>query len=525
MEFLKQIRAWLQGMTPKQQMMLAGGTAVTLLILWAFVALLGQPDYKTLYSGSNAADTQALTTRLDAKKIPYRLTPDGAGIQVPADQLDKARLELASGGGLPTSGRLGFEIFDKPDWMGSDFAEKVNYQRAMEGELERTIQTLAEVQAARVHIVMPKDSLFTDKEQEAKASIVLTLKRMPSQESELAIRQLVAGAVENLRPENVTLVDSTGRMLSAGNHHGGSATDGELERTLTEKLLATVEPIVGHDRVRASVNVEYDLATTEDNKETLDPNSVVALTVQKSEEIVGAGQAQSGGVPGTTSNVPSKGQPPAKPNSIPGPAQSNRTESSTYAVNRTQHHVLQPAGAIKRISAAILLDAGANLSGDQLKQVAQLSRAALDIDSSRGDTVEVQSIPFAQVPGEPVEAPSIPTQVGNVLQRWVSLLRYAGIALLFMVVYSLILRPLRKQMSLTLRQVSANLAASAPRLAVAAAGKSSLSSTVQAELDAQAQALGDPELRRAVIEKIKRDAPTAGRLIQSWVRQSSDKGR
>jgi flagellar M-ring protein FliF len=523
MEFLTQLRAWLRGMTPKQQMLLGGGTAVTLLILWAFVALLGQPDYKTLYAGSNAADTQALATRLDAKKIPYRLTPDGAGIQVPAEELDKARMEIASGGGLPASGRLGFEIFDKPDWMGSDFAEKVNYQRAMEGELERTIQSLDEVQAARVHIVMPKDSLFTDKEQEAKASIVLTLKRMPSRESELAIRQLVAGAIENLRPENVTLVDSAGRMLSAGNHHGGSATDGELERTLTEKLLATVEPVVGHDHVRASVNVEYDLATTEDNKEAFDPNSVVALTTQKTEEVVGEGQAQPGGVPGTTSNVPSKGQPPARPNSVPGPSQSNRTESNTYAVNRTQHHVMQPAGAIKRISAAILLDAGANLSGDQLKQVALLSRAALDIDTNRGDTVEVQSIPFAQSLAEPVEPPSLPTVVGNVLQRWISLLRYLGIGLMFMVVYYLVLRPLRKQMSSAMRQVSASLAAQAPHLAVAAAGKSSLSSTVQAELDAQAQALGDPELRRQVIDKIKRDPPTAGRLIQSWVRQSAER--
>jgi flagellar M-ring protein FliF len=525
MDFLKQLRAWLAGMTPKQQMLLGGGTVVTLLVLWAFVALMGQPDYKTLYTGSNAADVQALTAKLDAKKILYRLTPDGAGIQVPAEDLDKARMEIASGGGLPTSGRLGFEIFDKPDWMGSDFAEKVNYQRAMEGELERTIQTLSEVQAARVHIVMPKDSLFTDKEQEAKASIVLTLKRLPSRESELAIRQLVAGAIENLRPENVTLVDSSGHMLSAGNHQGGAATDGELERTLTDKLLATVEPIVGHERVRASVNVEYQLATSEINDETVDPKSAVALSTQKTEELVGEGQPQSGGIPGTASNVPSKGQPPAKPNSVPGPSQSNRSESSTYAVNRSQHHVLQPAGSIKRISAAILLDAGANLSADQLRQIGQLARAALDIDSNRGDTVEVQSIAFAQVPAEPIAAPSLPTQVGNVLNRWISVLRYLGIGLMFMVVYYMVLRPLRKQMSSAMRQVSASLAAAQPHLAVAAAGKSSLSSTVQAELDAQAQALGDPELRRAVIEKIKRDAPTAGRLIQSWVRQSSDKSR
>jgi flagellar M-ring protein FliF len=523
MDFLNQIRAWVKGMTPKQQMLLVGGAAATLAILWAFTALLSTPDYKTLYTGSNAADLQSLAARLDAKRIPNRLTPDGTGIQVPADELDKARLEIASGGGLPASGRLGFEIFDKPDWMGSDFAEKVNYQRAMEGELERTIETLGEVQAARVHIVMPRESLFTDREQQAKASIVLTLKRMPSGETELAIRQLVAGAVENLQPENVTLIDSTGRMLSAGNHQGNSATAGELERTLTEKLLATLEPVAGHDHVRASVNVEYDLATTEDNRETYDPNSVVAVSTQKTEEVTS--ELQSGGVPGTTSNVPSKGQAPAKPNSILGPSQSNRTESSTYAVNRTQHHILQPAGAIKRISAAILLDASAgSLSADQLRQVTQLARAALDIDASRGDTIEVQSIPFAQTPVETPEAPSLPTQVVNVVQRWISLVRYAGIGLLFLVVYMLVLRPLRRQMATTLRQVSANLAAQAQqRAAPALAGKSALSQSVQAELDAQAQALGDPELRRQVIDKIKKDTPTAGRLIQSWVRQSAEK--
>jgi flagellar M-ring protein FliF len=265
--------------------------------------------------------------------------------------------------------------------MGSDFAEKVNYQRALEGELERSIQTLSEVEGARVHIVLARESLFTDREREAKASVVLRLRRLPSHESEQAIIRLVSGAVDNLNPENVTLVDTSGRVLSSPQRRGGNAVNGDLEQGLTAKLLATLEPVVGHDHVRASVNVEYDLANTEDNQETYDPNSVVALSVQKSEET--SGDQRPAGIPGTTSNLPSaKTQAPAGVAAVVGASQSHRTESSTYAVNRNVRHVVQPAGGIRRISAAVLLDANsAQHSPEQLQQIASLARAALDFDA------------------------------------------------------------------------------------------------------------------------------------------------
>ena len=390
--------------------MLAGGAAAVLAVLGAFAFLIGAPSYKNLYTGTSPADTQAVTARLQEKKISFRLSPEGA-IQVPAEQLDKARMEIASSG-LPRSGRLGFEIFDKPDWMGSDFAEKVNYQRALEGELERTIQTLSEVETARVHIVLPRESLFTDRERAAKASIVLKLRRLPSHESELAIVQLVSGAVDNLRPENVTLVDSTGRVLSSGRRLG-NAVDSELERALTAKLLATVEPIVGHDHVRASVNVEYDLSTTEDNNETYDPASVVPISVQKSEQF--SGDQPQGGVPGTTANVPNgKAQVPATLTAALGTSQSSKNESRTFAVNRNVRHVMQSPGGIRRISAAVLLDANSGQrSPEQVQQIAALARAALDIDSKRGDAIEVQSIPFAPANVEIPAKPTLPMRVGN----------------------------------------------------------------------------------------------------------------
>jgi flagellar M-ring protein FliF len=184
-----------------------------------------RPDWRVLFSGLDAKDTQQIAQELAAAGIPYQMTEDGSGIQVGADQVDKARMEVASKG-MPQSGRMGFELFDKPNWVGSEFDEKVNYQRALEGELEHTIGTLAVVRSARVHIVMPKDSLFGDGEKAAKASVVLQLRRpvMPPEQAE-SIRSLVAGAVENLSPGDVTLVDADGRLnLNAPNQGAAQAT-------------------------------------------------------------------------------------------------------------------------------------------------------------------------------------------------------------------------------------------------------------------------------------------------------------
>jgi len=170
-----QIAVFARGLTLRQKITMAVGAAAVAGTIWVFVTLLDKADYKALYSRLSAGDAQSLSQRLSEKNIPYELASDGTSIRVPADQLDKARLDLAAEG-MPQTGRLGFELFDKPNWAGSDFAEKVNYQRALEGELERTIQTLGEIAAARVHLVLPQESLFTEQEREAKASVVIKLR-------------------------------------------------------------------------------------------------------------------------------------------------------------------------------------------------------------------------------------------------------------------------------------------------------------------------------------------------------------
>jgi flagellar M-ring protein FliF len=173
---MERAKAYWAGLRPQQRIYLGAGLGVTLAVAAFFVNMILTPDYKSLMTGLEQADAQSISAQLAAKKIPYKISPDGGSISVPADQLDAARLEVASHDS-PHSGRIGFEIFDKVSWGQTEFDEKVNYQRALEGELERTIQTISNVKSARVHLVMASDSVFLDKERGAKASVTLRLKR------------------------------------------------------------------------------------------------------------------------------------------------------------------------------------------------------------------------------------------------------------------------------------------------------------------------------------------------------------
>ena len=256
---LQRLVQFFQGLTVNQRLLLAMGAALVGGTLWIFVTLLGQPKYVVLYSGLRSEEAQNLASRLAAKNIPHQVSSDGGSLLVPEDKLDASRLETAAAG-LPRSARLGFELFDTPNWAGSDFTEKVNYQRALEGELERTLATLSEVEAVRVHLVMPQESLFTEQQHDAKAAVILkTRSGHLSEQAQQAIPQLVASAVDRLRPENVTVVDADSNTPLLRNRDGASGMAYGLDEELAKTLVHTLEPVVGADHVRASVHVEYDL--------------------------------------------------------------------------------------------------------------------------------------------------------------------------------------------------------------------------------------------------------------------------
>ena len=285
----------------QQRIYLGVGLALTIAVAAFLGKMVATPEYKLLMSGLEPADAQAITAELAAKKIPYLVSPDGTSVTVPADQVDAARLEVASQP-TPHSGRIGFEIFDKVSWGQTEFDEKVNYQRALEGELERTIQTMSNVRSARVHLVMATDSVFMDRERGAKASVTLRLKGGSLSRAEITqISRLVAGAVDELKPADVVIIDADSNQTLGQGSGAPDATDG-IDQEMTRRLIATLAPVVGADRMRASVNVEFETGSSEESQDKYDPAVSVTLNMQRSEETTGPG-AGVGGVPGTSSNV------------------------------------------------------------------------------------------------------------------------------------------------------------------------------------------------------------------------------
>jgi flagellar M-ring protein FliF len=361
---------------------------------------------------------------------------------------------------MPQSGRLGFELFDKPNWAGSDFAEKVNYQRALEGELERTIQTLGEVEAVRVHLVLSQESLFTEQERGAKASVVIKLRAgRLGDDAQEAITHLVASAVDNLKPQDVTLINADGGMPILARGGGADSRPrswGEFETALAQKIVATLEPVVGPGKARANVTVEYDLAASDSTQETYDPNGSVVLTSQISEERVGETGAQ--GALGTTSNVPGK-QPPAAakpPAGSDSESQGLHTESKTFAVSKTVRHSVQPSGTLKRVAAAVLVDDASDISyqngkrmesrrkrtPEEMKQIEDLVSAAIGIDVTRGDKVAVENLSFQTLPIE-TPTPTLTERIVPMVDKWINVIRYGALLMLFLLIYLLVLRPIR----------------------------------------------------------------------------------
>jgi len=526
-DVLERLSQFFKGLSLKQRLLLAGGAALVAAVLWVFVALLGQPKYVTLYSGLRPEEAQNLASRLAAKNIPHQISSDGGSLLVPEDKLDASRLETAAAG-LPRSARLGFELFDTPNWTGSDFTEKVNYQRALEGELERTLATMSEVEAVRVHLVMPQESLFTEQQHEAKAAVILkTRNGQLSEQAQQAIPQLVASAVDRLKPENVTVVDADSNTPLLRNAAPGTRAYG-LDEELSKTLVRTLEPVVGPDHVRASVHVEYDLGTSEDTQEMYDPKATAPLTQEHSEEnSTGAAPA---GVPGTASNVPSS-TPPAP--ALPGAEQSSsRSEATTYAVSKSLHHSVQPPGRIRRIAAAVLVDdavevteqAGKRVTTrrkrtpEEMKQIEQLANAAIGADSQRGDVLAVENLSFQQAPAENLAPPGKTERVRRVIEPWTWALRYVGVAALFLVVYWLVLRPVKKQALAAFRELPGKVAARLAPPKVAGAGGLELSEESGTEGGKRAS-----HLKRLLSEKVNAEPEAASRLVQSWVQQGGER--
>ena len=431
MAFLNQIRALFERLTWAQRIsllvaVLAVGGGLAAVTSWS-----KERDFKPLYKGLAAEDAGQVTARLREKNVEFRLEDGGATVLVPSSSVDVMRLDLASAG-LPKSGRIGYELFDKMNFGATDFAEQVNYHRAIEGELERSTLSIAEVEQARVHVTFAKHSVFEELREAAKASVMVKLKpgRKLSPANVMAIQHLAASAVEGLEPPKVAVLDMSGKLLSKVAMVAG-AEDAEqaemllayrrrVENELLQKVNATLEPLLGVDKFRASVSVDVDLTSGEQSEETFDPNKSVMVAQQRGEDT--SAPSQQAGVPGTASNLP---RPTGRASSASN-AVSRRTENITFQSSRVVRKTKTPQGVTKRLSLAVLVDQSMRWEGTgpqakrileavpaaQLKSIRDIVMGAVGASTERGDQIIVETLAFDATlhsPPPAVAAPVKPT--------------------------------------------------------------------------------------------------------------------
>jgi flagellar M-ring protein FliF len=381
--------------------------------IYALIHYQKEADFKPLFTGVAPEDAAPIVQKLRESGIEYRLPEGGGSVLVPSAHLAELRLTMAAAG-LPKTGRIGFELFDKTNLGATEFTEHINYRRALEGELERSVMSLAEVEQARVHLTFPKDSVFLDSQQPAKASVLVKVRphAQLAAGNVVAISNLVASAVEGLAPGAVSVLDMNGNLLSRPKEpsaDGGAASDGSLdyrrqiETDLLAKINSTLEPLLGANKFRAGVSVDCDFAGGELSEEVFDPSRSVMASSQRTEDT--AGSAGASGVPGTASTLPH----PAGKN---GAGSSNRvtrmTENITYQTTRTVKKTRVPSGTVKKISLAVLVDNEltwqqektgfkrvlAPPTPEKLKVIHDLVAGITGFNAERGDQLVVESLPF-----------------------------------------------------------------------------------------------------------------------------------
>jgi flagellar M-ring protein FliF len=411
---LAQLKKLLTSLTLRQRILVAAAALATVGGLWWLNHWNHERVFQPLFTGLSSEDAGAVVSKLKEGGVEYRLSANGNSVLVSSDRIPELRIQLASAG-IPKSGRIGFELFDKNNFGITDFAEQVNYRRALEGELERSILALSGVESARVHITPAKESVFTESKEPAKASILLTLKKgakfVPSNVD--AISHLVSSAVQGLDPEHVSIVDGGGKLLVGAAkqpppQEEADAADKALvhrqkvEKDLLEKVNATLEPLLGSKRFRASVSVDCDFSSGEQSEETFDPTKAVVATSQKSDE--SGVPPSTGGQPGTGTNLP---RPAPRLTSQMVPV-ARKTENVTYQNSRLVRKVKLPQGGIRRISVGVLLDNYLRWevengkakrvmnppTPEQMKSIRDIVSGAVGVDAKRGDNVVVESIAF-----------------------------------------------------------------------------------------------------------------------------------
>lgn len=502
------IQQWFNSMPLKKKVALLLVLLMATGSLFLFLSWSQRIDYQVLYSNLSDEDSGMIIQKLKEMRIPYRVTP--GGIMVPSDKVYSLRLELAAQG-LPQGGGVGFEIFDKRDFTMTDFVQKLNYQRALQGELSRTIKSLPEVELCRVHLAIPEKGLFTKEEDRPKASVFLKLRsgRRLSQSQIQGIVHLVSSSVDGLSPEDVTVVDSRGELLTAPKKDSLLAlTQSQvefqkaIERELEDRVVTILEPVVGRGKVKAKVSAQIDFTKIEKTEERYDPDSQVVRSEQKL--IEKSSKTSPGGTPGVSSNIPGK----TGVEFTTGSYSEKKTETVNYEISKVMSHTVLPPGEIKRLSVVALVDGTyAQEEGskdkryiprteEELKKFESMVKNAVGFVANRGDDVRVINMPFQEDSSQKEEVREKEKEIIPIIMTGV---RYAVpfVALVFLFLF--IIRPIIKALLTPQKPAVREL----PR------------TVAELERQIEAQGISRPD----IIEWARNNPQKAAQLIKGWIEE------
>ena len=447
---------------------LVGGTiaAFAFLITWS-----ENGDLHPLYSNLAPEDAAEIVAKLKENQIPYQLTMDGTGVRIPYEKIYETRLELASQG-LPRGNGIGFEVFDDTKLGMTEFVQNVNYQRALQGELSRTINTLMEVESSRVHIVMPARSLFIEEEEPATASVILKLRRGKylSKDQTQGIVHLISSSVSRLDPEDVTIIDNRGKMLAGFKEKStvNQVTSNQLafqekkERLMENRIRTMLESVLGQDKAIVRVSCLLNFTQQEKTEELFLPDNSVIRSEQSSSSVSTDPDATAAGVPGLQANV----VPGNAGSAAAGGGRNSQKQQFTknYEVGKLINRQVMPVGSIQRLSVAVVVDGtyqqpeeGAEgeqaqyvpRTAEEMAKLESIVKSAVDYDAARGDKIEVANIPFEVDMTDEVVMESEPAEWMEMLKSNQTLIKYAAAALFFLMSFVMIIKPLARWLTST----------------------------------------------------------------------------
>jgi len=536
-----------------QKLSIAVMLAVILGSVLFFYVTSSKRKMAVLYSKLNTGDANSIVSALSLENVPVELKDNGTTVMVPADEVYTLRMKLAAKG-FPKGSGVGFEIFDKTDFGVTDFVQKVNYQRALSGELSRSISHLSEVESAKVHLAIPDKSLFVEKEKKATASVVLRVKQGASlKKSQVdGIVRLVASSIEGLSASGITVIDSHGNILSENFDENApiqltSSELGfqkELEKKLEKKVETMLNRVLGITRSVVRIHADLNFNQVEKTEEIFDPKTVVRSEERSVSETKGAKPAAKG-VPGVRSNL---GEEATEPVSTAEPATSSQeTETINYDIGKTLQHTKMAYGKIIKLSAAIIIDGSYKYEDDkkvyierspeEIKSLASLIKSAIGFQEDRGDVISVKNIPFiteeSLIPPES-KADAAKRAKEERWKRYLDMAKYALYPLSIIFIFLFLLRPLfrvvteahqplpspslEESRSFTLEDAEK---ASAPRIIrkgrTLDEAENEAEAMVDADLEVTPERMKSKVLKKKVVELVNRDPKGSAMLIRSWI--------